>query len=156
MIRLLERCTQLPLPRNRVFPFFADAANLEKITPPELCFEILTPLPIEMGEGALIEYRLRILGIPFGWRTRISCWEPERLFVDEQVRGPYRLWEHTHEFHEQDGGTVMRDRVRYELPLPPLGELAHPLVRRELERIFDFREGEVQRLFRASAREGRD
>lgn len=133
--------TQLALsrPLEEVFGFFADAANLEELTPPELCFRILTPLPIEMREGALIEYQLRLFGVPFGWRTRIALWQPPERFVDVQERGPYRLWEHTHRFEPIGGGTRVEDELRYALPFPPLAGLAHPVVRRQLDRIFAYR-----------------
>lgn len=129
----------LPLPVDEVFPFFAKAENLERITPGSLRFEILTPLPIDMGEGALIDYRLRIAGIPQRWRTRISLWEPPYRFADEQVKGPYRRWFHVHEFSECPEGTRMTDEVDYELPFGVLGRLAHPLIRFQLRRIFTYR-----------------
>lgn len=144
MIHLLHRQTVLPLPRSQVFLFFSDAGNLERITPPDLHFEFVTPLPIEMREGALIEYRLRLFGVPFGWRTRIVAWEPEERFVDEQIRGPYRRWVHTHRFREVDGGTEVQDDVEWALPFPPLGEVARPIVRRQLDKIFDHRERAVR------------
>ena len=143
----LQREQRLPRPTADVFPFFADAGNLEAITPPWLGFRVVTPRPIEMREGALIEYRLRLRGLPLSWLTRIETWEPGERFVDVQLAGPYRLWHHTHEFaSDGNGGTVMRDTVRYALPLWPLGELAHAAVlRRDLERIFDFRRAAVAR-----------
>jgi len=142
----LEREQQLPYPVEEVFPFFADAANLERITPPLLRFEVMTPGPIEMAVGTLIEYRLRLHGLKVDWLTRIEEWEPGVRFVDMQLAGPYRLWHHTHTFEERDRGTLMRDVVRYALPAWPLGELALPLVRRDLARIFDFRRDGVSGL----------
>ena len=130
----------LPLPIGEVFPFFSDVSNLERITPPELCFRIVTPRPIAMAEGRLIDLRLHLLRIPFGWQTRITRWNPPHRFVDEQLRGPYKLWIHTHSFSEEKGSTTIADEVRYQLPLWPLGEVAHPLVRTQLQRIFLYRE----------------
>ena len=144
---VLRREQRLPGSPEEVFPFFADAGNLEAITPDWLGFRIVTPRPIEMHVGALIEYRLRLHGIPVAWLTRIEEWSPGVRFVDAQLAGPYALWHHTHEF-TPDGpdATVMRDTVRYAMPLWPLGEVAHALlVRRDLERIFDFRGAEVAR-----------
>ena len=142
----LVREQRLPRPPAEVFPFFADAGNLEAITPPWLSFSITTPRPIEMRVGALIEYRLKLHGLPIRWLTVIADWEPGVRFVDTQVRGPYALWHHTHEFEPDGEGTLMRDTVRYALPLGPLGALAHrAFVARDLERIFDYRAAALSR-----------
>ena len=147
----LEREQRLARPPDEVFGFFADAGNLEAITPPSLRFRIVTPRPIEMRAGALIEYRLRLHGLPLMWLTRIETWQPGIRFIDVQLAGPYALWHHTHEFDPlDDGSTLMRDVVRYALPFWPLGEVAHAaFVSRELAKIFDFRHAEVARRFGA-------
>jgi ligand-binding SRPBCC domain-containing protein len=135
-------------PLAEVFGFFADAGNLEAITPKSLRFHILTPRPIAMQPGTIIEYKLRLMGIPFRWKTLIETFEPMRRFTDSQAKGPYRLWHHTHEFIEQDGGVLIVDRVRYQLPLGFLGRLAHGLfVRRQLAGIFDFRRRRIEEVF---------
>jgi ligand-binding SRPBCC domain-containing protein len=141
---VLRREQRLPGPPEAVFPFFADAGNLEAITPDWLSFRIVTPRPIEMRVGALIEYRLRLHGVPVSWLTRIEEWDADPVrprFVDAQLTGPYRLWHHTHEFEPDGaGGTIMRDTVRYALPYGPFGEIARRLlVARDLEAIFDHR-----------------
>ena len=152
-VHVLERAQLVPRPRREVFAFFADAHNLERITPSTLRFRILTPDPIALGAGTCIDYRLSLLGVPFRWRTLIEAYEPEVRFVDVQLRGPYRSWRHTHAFEDAPGGTLMRDRVEYELPLGPLGALAHGLlVRRQLRAIFDHRRDAIARLFPAGAR----
>jgi ligand-binding SRPBCC domain-containing protein len=139
-VHVLERRQRLEVSPERAFAFFSDARNLETITPPWLRFHVLTPGTIEMRPGALIDYRLRLHGIPLTWRTRIAVWEPPRRFVDVQLRGPYALWEHTHTFEPAGaGGVVIRDRVRYALPFGRLGDLARRFVRRDLDRIFDHR-----------------
>ncbi len=148
-VHVLQREQRLGLPPERVFPFFADASNLEAITPPLLRFRVVTPAPIEMREGTFIQYALRLRGLPIRWDTLIQSWEPPHRFVDVQVRGPYRLWHHTHELEPLDGGaaTLMRDTVRYSLGFGALGEVAHRLlVRRDLDAIFDFRERRVPAL----------
>lgn len=137
----------LPMPPEEVFPFFADAANLNDITPPWLHFRVLTPQPIAMRAGTLIDYALRLHGVPLRWRTRIQAWQPPHRFVDEQVRGPYRQWIHEHTFEARDGGTLARDVVRYAVPLD---FIAHPLfVRRDVERIFAFRQESLRVRFGA-------
>ena len=147
-VPVLERVQTIPRPLGDVFRFFADAFILEAITPPFLRFRVVTPPPIVMAAGTLIDYRLRLFGVPFRWRTRIDRFEPEAGFVDVQVRGPYRLWHHTHAFEALGAGTQMRDRVRYALPLGPLGRLAHAaVVRRTLETIFDYRRDRISELF---------
>ncbi len=148
-----EQLVRAPL--DEVFEFFSRARNLEDLTPPFLRFEVITPEPIRMAPGTLIDYRLRLRGVPIRWRTLIEAWEPQRMFVDRQLRGPYRLWHHTHEFEERADGTLVRDRVRYEIPLGVLGTAAHTLfVRHDLERVFEYRREAVVRLLesgRASA-----
>ena len=135
-------------PRGEVFAFFADASNLERITPEFLRFEMLTPMPIELKPGALIDYRLRLFGIPIRWTTRIETFEPETSFSDVQLKGPYRSWHHLHEFFEHEDGTLMRDTVGYELPLGPLGALARRLfVSRNLDRIFEHRRAVLRAEF---------
>ncbi len=152
---VLERQQTVEAPLARVFPFFADAANLQTITPSFLRFRFLTPLPVEMRADARIDYEIRLFGVPMRWQTRIACFEPPRRFVDEQIRGPYRTWVHSHEFEEVPEGTRIIDRVRYALPLGPLGDLAHALwVRRTLERIFDFRRDVIAAQFGVGERRG--
>lgn len=146
-MRLFELHAELWLPRPRVevFPFFADARNLETLTPPWLRFEILTPLPIEMRVGCLIDYQLRLHGLPLRWRSEITVWEPPTRFVDEQRRGPYRFWAHEHRFVEHDGGTWVGDHVRYAVWG---GRLLEALfVRPDLNRIFAYRRDKLRALF---------
>ena len=149
----LRRVQELPLPPEEVFDFFAEARNLEAITPPFLKFRVLTEGPIIMRAGALIDYRLQLFGVPFGWRTIIESYDAPRMFVDRQLRGPYALWHHTHTFVPiiDEAGRVtatrMTDVVRYRLPLGPLGALAHAFfVRRTLAHIFDYRARTIDEL----------
>jgi ligand-binding SRPBCC domain-containing protein len=135
----------LPRPRVEVFPFFADAANLQAITPPWLDFKVVTPGPLSMRSGALIDYRLKLRGIPIGWRTEISVWEPPFRFVDRQLKGPYRQWIHEHTFEEKDGGTRCRDVVDYAVPGGAL--VNRFFVRRDVETIFAYRRERLAQLF---------
>ena len=146
-VHRLEREQVLAQPLQDVFAFFAQAGNLERITPPWLGFEMLTPNPIGMGLGTQIEYRLHLHRVPIRWVSRIEVWDEGRCFVDRQLHGPYRLWHHRHEFATVTTGTLVRDQVDYALPLGPLGELAQRLfVRRDLRQIFDFRRDAVAAL----------
>jgi len=138
----------VPRPIDEVFAFFADASNLRRLTPPWLRFEMLTPEPIRMQVGTLIDYRLRVRGIPIRWRTRIAAWDRPHRFVDEQLRGPYRMWVHEHTFTEHEGGTLCADRVEYAVPGGPLAPLIHRrLVRPDVDRIFRFRVHKLQEIF---------
>lgn len=144
----LEREQLIFAPREAVFEFFSKAENLGRLTPPFLAFTILTPLPIAMRQGQHIEYRIGMGGVPMNWLTEITEWQCPTRFVDVQLRGPYRYWHHSHEFQEVEGGTRMLDVVDYELPLGPLGELAHAVgVKHLLKRIFDYRSQAVLREF---------
>jgi hypothetical protein len=143
----LEREQLLQRPVDAVFAFYADATNLEALTPPFLHFRILTPMPIAMRAGTRIEYSLSLYGVPIRWRTLITRWEPGVAFVDEQEAGPYAYWRHEHAFESRGGATLMRDAVDYREPMGAVGQIAHVLfVRRSLERIFDFRRDAVHRL----------
>jgi ligand-binding SRPBCC domain-containing protein len=127
-------------PLAEVFAFFERPENLAKITPETLGFVILTPLPIEMRAGTLIDYTIKVMGFRLRWRTLISSYDPPHAFVDEQLKGPYTLWHHTHRFRAVEGGTMISDEVKYALPLGLLGRLAHALfVRRQLKGIFAYR-----------------
>ena len=146
-VRLFEFHSQLWLatPRTQVFDFFSDARNLEELTPQWLRFRILTPLPLEMGEGLEIDYRLKIHGFPARWKSKISRWEPPARFVDVQLRGPYRRWIHEHTFREVDGGTLCEDAVEY---APLGGALVNKLlVEKDIKKIFDFRSMRLREIF---------
>lgn len=141
----LSSSVWLPQPLEHVFDFFSEARNLEELTPPWLRFQVLTPEPIEMREGLKIDYRLRLRGIPLRWQSEITKWDPPRLFVDEQVRGPYRVWIHEHRFEERDGGTLAEDYVRYAVFG---GWVANRFaVRRDLRKIFQYRRDRLGQIF---------
>jgi len=135
----------LARPIKEVFAFFSDAANLDSITPPWLSFRTVTRQPIEMHAGAVIDYRLRVRGFPIRWRSEITEWESPYHFVDEQIRGPYRLWIHTHKFEPRNGGTLVCDDVRYAVPFDWL--LHKFVVRPDVERIFAYRADCLRRRF---------
>lgn len=145
---LFESRLWLPASREEAFEFFSKAENLQRITPRWLNFEILTPLPIEIKQGCLIDYRLKLFGIPIRWKTEISVWEPPHRFVDRQIKGPYQTWIHTHLFESETGCTMMTDRVEY----MPKGWFLTPLIdrlfaRRNVEKIFDYRKNEILKIF---------
>ncbi len=146
---ILQTSLFLPHPLDEVFPFFAAAANLQRITPPWVDFRIVTPLPIEMRVGALIDYRLRVHGVPIGWRTAITAWDPPHHFVDTQVKGPYRRWIHSHRFRAVPGGTLVEDEVDFAVPGGwPIEQL---FVRRDLTGIFLYRQHATLAAFGATA-----
>jgi ligand-binding SRPBCC domain-containing protein len=146
-----------PLSRDTVFPFFAEARNLERLTPALLRFKVLTPAPIQMGPGTLIDYRLSLRGMPMRWRTEITAWQPPVRFEDRQLKGPYRQWLHTHLFDEADGGTTVRDEVRYRLRGPDL--LTRPinrlLVQPDVSRIFTYRHDALETALGVTGRSRR-
>jgi ligand-binding SRPBCC domain-containing protein len=148
-VRILERTTIIKRPSAEVFDFFSKAENLNKITPPDLSFKIISNGPIEMKKGTLIGYRIKIFGIPFQWQTLISEWNPPHSFADMQLKGPYAQWIHIHTFHEENGQTIMHDRVEYRSKgwvLEPL--LESLIVKRKLGKIFDYRQKSCETLFK--------
>jgi len=154
-VHRLERSQLLERPVEKVFAFYSNAANLEAITPPFLRFRILTPTPIAMRAGTRIEYALSLHGVPVRWRTLITRWEPGVCFVDKQASGTYPLWRHTHTFEPRGHSTLMHDVVEYREPFGALGQLAHVLVvRRMLDRIFNYRRDATGHLLGRSSRPG--
>lgn len=144
----LKREQRVPYSLDEVFAFFAKPENLARITPPGLRFQILTPAPIAMKEGALIDYTLCVWGVTLHWRTLITTYDPPHCFIDEQLKGPYIFWHHIHTFREDDHGTVIADEVRYAMPFGPLGQLVHALfVKRDVDRIFDHRAQVIRQVF---------
>ena len=141
----------VPRPRDEVFAFFARPENLGVITPPWLGFRILTPSPVPMERGALVDYVIRLGPLPMRWRTLITRHDPPYAFVDEQLQGPYSFWHHTHAFEEAPGGTLIRDRVLYVVPFGVVGRLLERvLIRRQLRAIFAHRRRVISRLFAAA------
>jgi ligand-binding SRPBCC domain-containing protein len=135
-------------PLDQLFSFFSQAENLQQITPPWLRFKILTPLPVTMHAGTLIDYRLRLYGVPLYWQTEITVWEPPFRFIDSQIKGPYKSWIHTHTFRALDDGCLMEDNVQYQLYGGMLGSLINGLlVKRDIEKIFDYRREMIEKLF---------
>ena len=150
-IYTLQREQWVARPTERVFPFFAQPENLALITPPSLRFRLLTPGPVTMKKGRVIDYTIRAMGLPTRWRTLITHYDPPRYFVDEQLCGPYSFWHHTHRFQPRDGGTLLYDKVQYALPIllfGPARDLLHTIyVRPALEQIFDYRQQVFQDMF---------
>src|SRR5215510_6693354 len=155
-IYFLERLQIIPRSRAETFAFFSDAFNLERITPPFLRFRILTPSPIKMETGTLIEYRLALFGVPIRWRTLIESWIPEESFVDRQIMGPYAYWRHMHLFEVRGPRqTLVRDRVEYGIPYAIPGRIAHALfIKRWLNEIFDYRAAMIEHMLRAEDQVG--
>ena len=146
MKHTLSTRLEIPLPVDTVFEFFSKAENLQRLTPPELQFQILTPTPIDIRQGTLIDYQLGLFGLKFRWKTEITNWDPPHQFIDVQLKGPYREWIHTHRFIPTSKGTAILDDVQYQLPFSPIGDLAYPVVRLQLARIFGYRQAAVRRL----------
>jgi len=150
---ILERKQIIERPREEVFDFFADAGNLERITPPELNFKIISTQPIDIKKGAFIDYRLKLRGIPITWKTEITQWNPPHDFVDTALKSPYKQWIHLHTFKTGGNGeTIMQDLVRYRLPFEPFGDLAHWYVKIELKYIFDYRYKVIEKIFKPKLR----
>ncbi len=140
--------TKLYCSLEQAFDFFSKAENLNEVTPPDVYFNILTPLPISMQKGTIIDYKIKISGIPFKWRTHIKTWEPLHYFIDEQVKGPYSRWHHTHTFEQKDDHVLMTDKVEYLSPGWILEPLIHRFfVKKRVEAIFVYREKIFKHIF---------
>jgi ligand-binding SRPBCC domain-containing protein len=147
-IYTLKQKQVLSRPLKEVFAFFARPENLQHITPPELGFQIITPSPIVMDKGSLIDYQIRLSGLPFRWRTLISSYNPPHEFVDEQIKGPYSFWHHRHQFYAEGDETVIEDTVTYTIPFGILGRIVHTLfIRAKLRKIFEYRQAIIERWF---------
>ncbi len=139
-------------PLEKVFGFFKKPENLDSVTPQNLGFKILTPCPISMEKGTVIDYTIHLYGLPMTWQTVITDYNPPYSFTDSQVKGPYQTWIHTHQFAAQEGGTLMTDEVQYSVPFGPFGEIAHILfVKKQIKRIFDYRKKVIEEVFKRSA-----
>jgi ligand-binding SRPBCC domain-containing protein len=147
LAHFLQSELRVDRPLGEVFAFFSDPQNLARLTPPDVGFALVPPLPGPLGEGTVINYRIRLAGLPLRWQSLISQWDPPNRFADEQTRGPYARWLHVHRFDADGSGTWVRDDVFYRLPFAPLGEVAHPFVRRKLESIFAYRRDALARHF---------
>ena len=146
---ILETETYIPKPLNEVFDFFSKAENLNKLTPPDVHFKIMTPLPIDMKKGTLIDYRIKLNNIPFYWKTEITEWNPPFKFADNQVKGPYQTWFHEHSFVEKDGKTYMKDKITYLSKGWILVPLLHWLfVDKKVKQIFEYREKQLGLIFK--------
>lgn len=147
---IFEKTITIDRPLQEVFEFFSKAENLERITPGWLQFKILTPTPVEIYQGRLIDYRLRLYGLPFRWKTEITVWEPPLRFVDSQLKGPYVSWVHEHRFKEKADQTIMTDRVEYAVPGGPLAPLINKLfIAGNVQKIFEYRKKVIQEHFHA-------
>jgi len=146
---ILSDVTLISKPLDEVFDFFSKAENLNRLTPPQLNFEIITPLPVKMGNGSIIDYRIKLNGMPFNWKTEISAWEPPHLFVDQQLKGPFVLWRHEHRFKAiHTNLTEMTDTVHYLSPGGPLEPLVHHLfVKKKVAGIFNYRKEQLKKIF---------
>lgn len=135
-------------PINEVFSFFEKPENLQEITPPYLNFKIITPSPIKMEEGQVISYKIKLRGIPLTWKSLISLYDPPNSFIDEQIRGPYAIWHHTHTFKEEDGGTMIEDEVKYAIPFSIIGRICnHLFIKNDLNKIFQYRKEKISLIF---------
>ena len=145
---LYERVQEVSRPLDEVFAFFGEPENLERITPPHVGFHIVTPRPVPMHVGSVVDYTIKVRGVPMRWTTLITEYNPPHRFVDVQLKVPYSLWHHTHTFEAIPGGTRMTDRVAYMMPFGPLGRLVNALlVKNDIKGIFDYREKMIETIF---------
>jgi ligand-binding SRPBCC domain-containing protein len=144
----LEREQVINKPIEQVFAFFEKPENLATITPPSMQFNILTPFPLDMKTGSIIDYAIKIFGFRIHWRTIIAGYDPPSGFVDEQLKGPYAFWRHKHQFEKIENGSLIRDKVNYALPFGYLGRLVHMIfVKRQLQHIFNYRSTAIKEIF---------